>query len=248
MSLHWELDAAPPVQPSGPSPTTPTSKFSSLSLEAGGGSLSGGASLTLLKYADCVPQEGGTICSFLKGKDRRTVCLATNCTKLSRKNAGKESQVDFLEGTNELLLIQTGSEIGLARPTISPKHFGSNLERYLVEKRSVDAWVALLEQTKLHELSVEEVDQVADTLNEKTVQRRLYTPWKRRKIERAVAPSPSESGASFQDVTFVAPMDDLGDMDVPNLVLSNLALEWPGLVRNLTTLHEMVATAKVTRR
>jgi hypothetical protein len=56
----------------------------------------------------------------------------------------------------------------------------------LVEKRSVDAWVALLEQTKLHELSAEEVDQVDDTLDEKTVQRRLYTPWKRRKIKRAV--------------------------------------------------------------
>jgi hypothetical protein len=64
MSLNWDLDAAPPVQPSGLSPTTPTSKFSSLPLEAGGGSLSGGASLTLLKYAGCVPQQGGTICSF----------------------------------------------------------------------------------------------------------------------------------------------------------------------------------------
>jgi hypothetical protein len=107
--------------------------------------------------------------------------------------------VEFGEGTDELLLIQTGAEIGLARPTIPPKHFGANLERYLVEKRSVDAWVALLEQTKLHELSAEEVDQVADTLDKKTVQRRLYTPWKQRKIERAVAPSPSESAASFQD-------------------------------------------------
>jgi hypothetical protein len=37
------------------------------------------------------------------------------------------------------------SNIGLARPTISPRHFGANLERYLVEKRSVNAWVALLE-------------------------------------------------------------------------------------------------------
>jgi hypothetical protein len=90
MSLDWKLDAAPPVQPSGPSPTTPKSKFSSLSLEAGGGSLSGGASLALLKHADCVPQEGGTICSFLKGKDGRTVCLARKCTKLSHKNDGRE--------------------------------------------------------------------------------------------------------------------------------------------------------------
>jgi ABC-type transporter Mla subunit MlaD len=39
-------------------------------------------------------------------------------------------------------------------------------------------------------------------------------------------------------------MEDLGHVDAPNLVLSNLALEWPGLVRNLTTLDEMVATAK----
>jgi hypothetical protein len=118
------------------------------------------------------------------------------------------------------------------------------MESYMVEKRSVDAWVALLEQTKLHELSAEEIDQVADTLNEKTVQRRLHMPWKKRKIERAVAPSPSESAASFRDVIFVAPIEDLGDVDAPNLVLSNLAMEWPGLVRGLTTLHEMVATAK----
>jgi hypothetical protein len=60
-----------------------------------------------------------------------------------------------------------------------------------------------------------------------------------------VAPSPSESAASFQDVTFVPPMEDLGDSDAPNLVLSNLAMEWPGLVRDLMTLHEIVATAKM---
>jgi hypothetical protein len=116
----------------------------------------------------------------------------------------------------------------------------------MMERRLFDAWVvALLEQTKLHELSAEEVDQVADTLDEKTVQRRLYTPWKRRKIKRAVAPSPSESAASYQDVIFVSPMEDLGDVDAPDLVLSNLAMEWLGLVRNLTTLHEMVAMAKM---
>jgi hypothetical protein len=124
MSLDWDLDAAPPVLPPGPSPTTPTSKFSSLSLEARGGGLSGGASLTLLKYADCVPQEGGTICSFLKGKDRRTVCLWTKCRKLSHNNAGREGRVEFGDGVEELLMIQTGAEIGLSRPTISPKHFG----------------------------------------------------------------------------------------------------------------------------
>jgi hypothetical protein len=178
--------------------------------------LSGGASLTLLKYAGCVPQESGTICSFLKGKDRRTVCLLTKCRKLSHNNAGREGRVEFGDGVKELLMIQTGAEIGLSRPTISPKHFGKNLECYMVEKRSVDTWVALLEQTKLHELSAEEVDQVADTLVEKAVQRRLYTPWEKRKIERAVAPSPSESTASFRDVTFVAPMEDLGDVDAPN--------------------------------
>jgi hypothetical protein len=108
----------------------------------------------------------------------------------------------------------------------------------------VDTSVVLLEQTQLHKLSAEEVDQVADTLDDKKVQRRRYTSWKRRKIERAVALSPSESAASYQDVTFIAPMEDLDDVDAPNLVLSNLALKWPGLVRNLMTLHEMVTTAK----
>jgi hypothetical protein len=40
-------------------------------------------------------------------------------------------------------------------------------------------------------------------------------------------------------------MEELGDMGSPNLVLSNLTAAWPGLVlRNLTTIHEMVAAAK----
>jgi hypothetical protein len=107
----------------------------------------------------------------------------------------------------------------------------------------VDAWVALLDQSHVHSLSAEEVDQVADTLDEMLVQRRLYTPLKKRRVELAVGPSPSESATSYQDVTFVTPMDDLGATESPNLLLSNLAMEWPGLIRNLNTLHEMVAAA-----
>jgi hypothetical protein len=42
----------------------------------------------------------------------------------------------------------------------------------------------------------------------------------------------------------VTPLDDLGAAESPDLLLSNLAMEWPGLIRNLNTLHEMVAAAK----
>jgi hypothetical protein len=58
-------------------------------------------------------------------------------------------------------------------------------------------------------------------------------------------PTPSESSFSFQDVTFVTPMDDLGVNEAPDLVISNLTMEWPILVQNLMTLHEMVALAKL---
>jgi hypothetical protein len=56
MSLNWDLDAAPPAS-SAAQPSTPTGKFSSLTLGAGGGGISGGAQLTLLKFADCVQGE-----------------------------------------------------------------------------------------------------------------------------------------------------------------------------------------------
>jgi hypothetical protein len=51
-----------------------------------------------------------------------------------------------------------------------PGLFGTGLDRYLKEKHSVvDAWMTLLEHTQVHSLSAEEVDQVADTLDEKAV-------------------------------------------------------------------------------
>jgi hypothetical protein len=204
--------------------------------------LSGGAQLVLLNASDCVA-EGGATCTYLKGKDKRTICMVQNCGMTSHKNAGTERRFDF-EGTQGVLVIQTGPEVALAKPTARPGLFGSGLERYLKEKRLVDAWVTLLEQSHVHSLSAEEVEQVDDTLDEKAVQRRLYTPWKKRRVERAVGPSPSESPTSFQDVTFVTPLDDLGDAGTPDLLLSNLAREWPSLIQNLNTLHEMVAAAK----
>jgi ABC-type transporter Mla subunit MlaD len=40
-------------------------------------------------------------------------------------------------------------------------------------------------------------------------------------------------------------MEELGGIESPNLILSNLTSAWPGLVRNLTMIHEMVAAAKM---
>jgi hypothetical protein len=90
----------------------------------------------------------------------------------------------------------------------------------------------------------EEVDHVAENLEKQTEVRALFTPWKRRRLDRAVAPSPSESLASFQDVTFVSPLDDLGGEDAPSMVISNLTMAWPGLIRNVSTIHEMAASVK----
>jgi hypothetical protein len=145
------------------------------------------------------------------------------------KNAGIERRCNF-EGTQGVLVIQTGPDVVLAKPMARPGLFGSGLEPYLKEKRSVDAWVILLEQLHVHILLAGEVDQVANTLDAKAVQRRLYAPWKKSRVERAVGPSPSESPTSFQDVTFVTPLDDLGDAETPDLLLSNLAREWPSLI------------------
>jgi hypothetical protein len=50
--------------------------------------------------------------------------------------------------------------------------------------------------------------------------------------------------ASFQDVTFVSPLDDLRGEDAPSMVISNLTMAWPGLIHNVSTIHEMAASAK----
>jgi hypothetical protein len=243
MSLNWDLDAPPGVLDATLS--TPERKLPTRSGEAGGGGLNGGAHLHLLVAAEC-SQEGGEICSYLKGKDKRTICLARNCGMTSHKSAGDERRFEFADGVKSVLVIQAGTEVVLAKPaTAKPDLFGTGLDRYLKEKRSVDAWVTLLEQTQVHRLSTEEVEQVADTLDEKAVQRRLYTPWKKRRVERAVGPPPSELASSFQDITFVTPLDDLGSDENPGLLMSNLAMKWPGQIRNLNTLHGMVAAAKL---
>jgi hypothetical protein len=109
--------------------------------------LSGGAQLTLLKLANCVPQEGGNVYTYVKGRDKRTFCLTRDCTKTTHKNATREKRFKFGEGNEELLIIQTNPGTGLTNPTMDPDKLGSSLTRYLVEDRSVDAWVALFEQT-----------------------------------------------------------------------------------------------------
>jgi hypothetical protein len=62
------------------------------------------------------------------------------------------------------------------------------------------------------------------------------------KLDRAVAPSASESLALFQDVTFMEPLDDWGD--TPTMVISSLTMAWPELIHNVTTIHKMTALAK----
>jgi hypothetical protein len=104
--------------------------------------------------------------------------------------------------------------------------------------------VALLKQVASHPLNSDKVAVVAESLGNTTGNRVLYTPWKRRKLEKMVEASPSELMTSFQDITYVPVIDDLGAPEQPDVVLSNLAGGWPGLVRNLTTLHEMAAGTK----
>jgi hypothetical protein len=103
-------------------------------------------------------------------------------------------------------------------------------------------WPCSNKATTRHSLTKEEVDHVAENLEKNTDNRALFTPWKRRKLDRAVAPSSSESLVSFQDVTIVEPLDDLGGS--PTMVISNLTMAWPALIRNVTTVHEMAAAAK----
>jgi hypothetical protein len=83
-SLNWNLDA-PPVADA--TLTTPECKLSTGMGEAGGGSLNGGAQLFLLNFEDYI-HGGGAICGYLKGKDKRTMCLSKSCGMASHKNAG----------------------------------------------------------------------------------------------------------------------------------------------------------------
>jgi hypothetical protein len=97
------------------------------------GGLNGGAKLLLLSALDCV-QEGGATCTYLKGKDKRTICIVQNCSMSSHKNAGSEKRFAFGEGEQGVLVIQTGPDVALAKPTARPGLFGAGLERYLKER------------------------------------------------------------------------------------------------------------------
>jgi hypothetical protein len=78
----------------------------------------------------------------------------------SHNAAGDDKRFAFEPGVKSVLVIQTGPEVALAKPTAKAGVFGTGLDRYLKEKRSTDAWVTMLEQTVLHGLSAEEVDRV----------------------------------------------------------------------------------------
>jgi hypothetical protein len=132
MSLNWNLD--PLDQAPDANLSTPERKFSSQRMEAGGGSLNGGAQLVLLNSLDCV-HEGGATCTYLRGKDKRTICMVQNCGMTSQKNAGSEKRFAFGDGVQGVLVIQTGPDVALAKPTARPGLFGSGLERYLKERR-----------------------------------------------------------------------------------------------------------------
>jgi hypothetical protein len=74
----------------------------------------------------------------------------------SHQNAGINKRFEFKEGVKSVLVIQMAPELALAKPTAKPGMFGTGLDRYLKEKRSVDAWVTLLEQTQVHMLLAED--------------------------------------------------------------------------------------------
>jgi hypothetical protein len=89
-------------------------------------------------------------------------------------------------------VIKTGPETALTKPTMAPEKLGVNLERYLLEDRQADAWIALMEQTETLGLSEEDVELMVHALEESREEGKLFTPWKRRKLLKSVAPSLSE--------------------------------------------------------
>jgi hypothetical protein len=111
-------------------------------LSLGAGGLEGGATLVVLRANECVT-EGGKICCCFKGS-KRTVCLSENCRTKSHTTVTTNRRLTFEGGATELLIIKMGPEVGLAAPMVEPAWLGLGLDRYLREKRSVDAWVALL--------------------------------------------------------------------------------------------------------
>jgi hypothetical protein len=66
---------------------------------------------------------------------------------MTHKSAGEEKRFDFGSNKEDVLLIKAAPSLGLRTPILLPERLGDILDRYLDEKRSVDAWVALFEQT-----------------------------------------------------------------------------------------------------
>jgi hypothetical protein len=66
---------------------------------------------------------------------------------MTYKSAGEEKRFDFGVDKEDVLIIKTGPVLGLR----------TSSKRYLEEKRSVDAFEALFEQTNRHSFTASEV-------------------------------------------------------------------------------------------
>jgi hypothetical protein len=186
---------------------------------------------------------GGCIGTESKG---RKMCIDPNYT--IAKHA--ENKIDLTDiGYASVLLIRTSNTASKpavhVEPCLPALSLRPNKERYKSELRSVEAWNTLFRGLIASEDSPSEkaIDLLASRIDGRRLDSKFgVTPLKKRAKLDVLSPALEAN----YEVTMQEIASQLGED--PQTILSNVALEWKVLVRNLTTLKEMVLGCREVQR
>jgi hypothetical protein len=157
-----------------------------------------------------------------------------------RETFGEQDRLDENWSSSVLLIWTSNSASKPAvhvEPSLPASSLGPNKERYKSELRSVEAWNTLFRGLIASEDSPSEgaIDLLASRIDGRRLDSKFgVTPLKKRvKLDVSSPALKANYEVSMQEIA-----SQLGDD--PQTVLSNVALEWKILARNLATLKEMV--------
>jgi hypothetical protein len=250
MSLAWNISGA---VSSGSAPSTPVpfGTIPSGTLGAGGGFVGlGGKQLGIVALFSS--NQGSTFCGGCVGKDGRKMCISVDCDV----EAHKFKKANMASVPGDQLFIMTTADPDSSKkvvhlePSLEARALGATLKRYLVEKRSLDAWDVLfrgIQATAEQDAGVE-IDEVdirnfTERVDKRGEQDRSGVTPKKKRPKLDISSPALESNF---DLTMTPLETNLGETDQE--VLNALPREWKSMVSNLETLAEMVDGCRTTNK
>jgi hypothetical protein len=186
-------------------------------------------------------EQGRAFCGAPVGKDGRKMCVGVACGF----EVHRTKKVDLTAIIGETLFICTSVNPDAARMVvhlesrISSRTLGSNLPRYLKERRSLDGWDTLFrgilatdEDDGVTEGDIQNITKRVD--NRGGQEKYGVTPRKKRpKLE-------INSPALEANYKLTIPEVETTLGDSPEEIIRNLVTEWRVMANNVNTLKEMV--------